>query len=90
MTIKINIPALWWYLTSDVRVVYVIGYTVSECLNSLIGQYPQLEEFLFDRRHELLGYIEIFLNGESTYPKEMTREVNDGDELNISSVIAGG
>jgi len=34
--------------------------------------------------------IEIYVNAESSYPDELTKPVNDGDELQIVIMIVGG
>ena len=38
----------------------------------------------------LLDYVTVYVNGESAYPEELARSVNDGDELYIERMIAGG
>ncbi|MCK5100585.1 MAG: MoaD/ThiS family protein, partial [Desulfobacteraceae bacterium] len=45
---------------------------------------------IFDKKGELLHYIEIYLNKESAYPGELEKKVKDGDEIQIITFLAGG
>jgi hypothetical protein len=38
----------------------------------------------------LLNYIYFFINGKATYPTDLAMPVNDGDELTIALLLAGG
>ena len=90
MSIQINISQFLQHLTNDVRVVNVNGKTVGDCLNDLVGQFPQLETLLFDKEGELLKLLNVYVNGESAYPEELAKSVNDGDKLDIMYTIVGG
>jgi len=90
VSIQINISQFLQHLTNDVRVVNVNGKTVGDCLNDLVGQFPQLETLLFDKEGELLKLLNVYVNGESAYPEELAKSVNDGDKLDIMYTIVGG
>jgi len=90
MSVNILIPPFLKHLTDNARAVSVTGNTVSECLNDFVEQYPGIEEHLFDKDGGLRGYIEVFINSNSTYPEELTMQVNSGDELSILFLVAGG
>lgn len=90
MSIQINISQFLQHLTNDVKVVNVNGKTVGDCLNDLVGQFPQLETLLFDKEGELLKLLNVYVNGESAYPEELAKSVNDGDKLDIMYTIVGG
>lgn len=90
MSIKINIPPNLQHLADGLGVVEVHGSTVGQCLNHLVEQCPGIEKALFDKNGNLLNYIDIYVNGESAYPEESAKSVEDGDELSIVLVLAGG
>ena len=90
MSVKINIPQFLQHLANDVKTADVNGSTVGECLNDLVKRFPQFEELLFDKNGKLLKYVDVYINEESTYPEELAKPVNDGDELYIMNIIAGG
>jgi molybdopterin converting factor small subunit len=90
MNIKIVIPPFLIHLVDNNKVVTVKGKTVGECLNVLIKQFPQIIKLLLDENGKLQSYVDVYVNGESSYPEELDKAVNEGDELYIINVIAGG
>ena len=90
MGVKINIPHFWQHLTDDMKSIDVDGLTVGECLNGLLGRFPPLRERVFDKEGRLLNKVGIYINGKSSYPDELTKPVNAGDEIHIMLVLAGG
>ncbi len=72
------------------QTIEVAGTNVGECLASLVRQYPPLEKKLFDKNGTLRGYLEIYVNGRSSFPKELKHPITDGDEIRIIVVGAGG
>jgi molybdopterin converting factor small subunit len=91
MSVKINIfyPHLQQF-THNQEVVHVDGNTVGECLSHLVKQFPGIEEGIFDKQSQLLNYVYFFVNGKAIYPTSLTMPVNDGDELTIALLLAGG
>jgi len=63
---------------------------IGECLNDLVKQFPKIKPVLFDKDSKLLGHIFTSINLKSAYPEELAKVVNDGDELYITLIIAGG
>ena len=90
MSIKVNIHQNLRHLTNDLSTVEVNGTTVGECLNDLVGQFPSLRKYVFDKKNRLLNYVDVYVNLESSYPEELAKPVKDGDELDITLIIAGG
>ena len=90
MGVKINIHQNLRHLTKDLSTVEVNGKTVGECLNDLISQFPSIRRYIFDKDNRLLNYVDVYVNLESSYPLELARPVSDGDELDITLIIAGG
>jgi len=70
--------------------IEVEGKDVGECLAALIEQYPPIEKKLFEKKGKLRGYLEIYVNGKSTFPKELDHPIVDGDEIRIIVFGAGG
>ncbi len=71
----------------DVRVV---GATVGECLEDLVKRYPGAEKLMFDSRGKLLKRVYVFVNAEGMFKAEFARPVEDGDELIVAVLAAGG
>ncbi len=91
MSIKVNIlyPPMQRF-TDNQEVVKTTGSTVGECLDYLVRQFPGIEKGLFDRHGQLLNYVYFFINGKGGYPTDLTKPVNDGDEITISLLLPGG
>lgn len=70
--------------------VRVEGATIGACLAQLVRTYPAMQPELFDRKGGLKNTIEIYLNMESAYPDELLRPVQDGDDIHITILLAGG
>lgn len=90
MSISVHIHAAHRHLTGGNSVVKTEGHSVKECLAGLLGQYPDMEEVLFEKENSLKNEIEIYRNMESTFPGELAEPVQDGDDLHITLVLAGG
>lgn len=90
MSVKVTIPQFLQSFTDGKEVAYVSGSTVGECLNELTRQFPDIKTLLFDKDGKLLQRVDIYVNGKSSYPEELAKQVSEGDELYILLVIAGG
>lgn len=90
MSVRIEIPPLLRHHTDGAATAEVNGSTVGDCLDYFVKQYPATKKRLFGKNGKLLRYVEIYVNGETTYPEELVRQVNDGDEISIVYLISGG
>ena len=90
MSVKIHIRPGMEQLAHGQSVVEVRGKTVGECLNHLVKLFPEMKSGLFAENGEILDYVDIFVNGKSSYPEELAKPVKDGDELHILRVLGGG
>jgi molybdopterin converting factor small subunit len=90
MSVEINIHLTHRQYTDNQKSVEVKGKTVGEALVDLCKKYPKIESELFDAKGELLKYIEIYLNAESTYPDELKKSIKHGDKLQITAILSGG
>ena len=53
-------------------------------------QFPKIRKWLYDKQGALRPQVWFFVNGERIYADELTRQLNDGDELFILLAISGG
>jgi len=90
MSIKISIPSYMKSYTNNTEIIEVTGSTVGESVNHLVKQFPQMKKMIFSENNSLFENIIISINGESAYPKQLTKPVKDGDELKIMFIIGGG
>jgi len=90
MAVNVKIPVYLQHLTDRTEMTEVGGETVGRCLKQLVEQFPRLGKELFDKNGNLLPYVDIYVNGESAYPDEMVKPVNNGDELYVTYIIEGG
>jgi molybdopterin converting factor small subunit len=78
------------YLAGSKETTETVGSTVGECIEQLISQYPALRKLVFYKDGQLQTFIEIYVNRKSAYPGELSRKVEDGDEIHLTLTIAGG
>lgn len=90
MSVRINLHKTHRQYTDGQEIVEANGNTVGECLKDLVNQYPGLEKEIFDKNGNLLSVLEIYLNGASAYPDELKKDVKDGDEIHLLTMLAGG
>jgi len=90
MAININLHKTHREYAGGREAVDVNGTTVGACIDDLVQQYPGLRERLFDKKGQLRNFIEIYLNNESAYPDELKKLTQDGDEIHIVILLAGG
>jgi len=90
MSIKIGVPAYMQSFTNNMKVVEVSGSTVGECLGHLVEQFPGMKKQLFSKDGVLFENIIVSINGESAYPEQIAKQVQDGGELNVVLIIGGG
>jgi molybdopterin synthase sulfur carrier subunit len=90
MSVKVHILPYLQYLTGGKTEVEVAGGTVAECLDDLTRQFPGTRTVLLDDNGALLDYVNIYVNGKSSYHEGLTKQVREGDELLIVLLIEGG
>lgn len=90
MSVKIDIHVTHRQHTKGLKTIEVKGNTVGQALNNFTDMYPGMKNELFDKKGALLHYVEIYLNQKSAYPNELETEVKDGDQIQITTFLAGG
>lgn len=90
LSIKVHFYSGLQEFTDGRNIAEVNGNTVGECLADLVKPFPKIRPVLFDKDGKLLGQIFVSVNLKSLYPEKLTHPINDGDELYIALIIAGG
>ena len=90
MSVEIELSSIFGRFTDNQLTFQVEGRTVGDCLKELFKQYPRLEKLLLNKEGRLQHAYDVYVNGESAYPKEMQKKVKDGDKLNLVFIIYGG
>jgi molybdopterin converting factor small subunit len=90
MGVKVNLHLTLRRHTGGREAVEVEGKTVGECLRNVVKQFPGLDASIFDKKGGLSHLVEIYLNLQSAYPKELAKPVKDGDEIHVTLLLAGG
>lgn len=90
MSVKVRIHPLLREFTGGREVVEVAGMNIGECLENLGIRFPGINQRLCDKQGQVLGHLHISINSEDSYPGDLARTVNDGDELTIVAIVAGG
>jgi molybdopterin converting factor small subunit len=89
MSVKVNLHP---YLTEggEAQVELEGRRTVGECIKGLVARFPAMQTKLFAKPDKLHGYIEILVNTQATFPKELAFPLKDGDEVTILVFLSGG
>ena len=90
MSVKVTISSLLKKLTDGQETVEVSGHTLLECLQGVESKIPEIRKWVYDKEGKLRPQIWFFVNGEKLNADELTRTLNDGDEVSILLAISGG
>lgn len=90
MTVNIHVHVVHRQHTEGKKTIAAQGDTVGRALADLVRQYPAMEKELFDKKGQLHGHIEIYLNAESAFPGELEKPVKPGDDIQVVTFLAGG
>ena len=77
-------------LTAEPDTVEVAASTPLECLQILVGRFPSLRQWVYDKEGRLLPSTMFFVNKEKLLPREFAGPLKDGDQLLILLAFAGG
>jgi molybdopterin converting factor small subunit len=90
MGVSVEIPSIFARYAGGQTSFQAEGKTVGECLNDLGKRYPELGRMIVTPDGRLINSIDVFINGESAYPRPLTKPLKDGDRLKIIMIIQGG
>lgn len=68
----------------------VEGRTIRECIDAFTERYPGLRESIYDREGNIAESYAVFLDQEMIHCDEFDREVPEGSEIHIVTLLAGG
>ena len=91
MNIKVRVPLSFEKFTGNKTEFECHGDTVEELLANLNSHYLGVKEMLFDEEGRIRTSFSLFLNGKIVrIIKEEKILLNEGDEILIMQLIAGG
>jgi molybdopterin converting factor small subunit len=90
MSVEIELSSAFGIFTGDVLNLQTEGKTVREALKDLVTRFPKLGKMLLNKDGDLQQTYDYFINGQSVYPRDMSRPLKDGDKLNVLYLIHGG
>ena len=90
MTVQVRLHQYFRDMTGGREVVEANGRTVAELIDDLNARYPTLRDHLLDTKGRLQGFVEVFVNNRVVHPSETLMPVNEGDEVEILMIVAGG
>ncbi len=90
-TVTVRIPTPLRSATDEQSTVEVEGTTVDEALRTLVDQYPDLAENLYNEDDELRQFVNIYVGDEDVrFGDGVDTTLEPGDEVSIVPSIAGG
>lgn len=91
MSVRVKIPPILQEITSGKDIVEVGGVaSFADALEKLEAEYPGIKMQLYDKHGKLSSIYEIYINGQSVYPNELSAPLADGDEVAIGMLYIGG
>ncbi len=90
MSAEIELSPVFGRYTKNHLDIKVEGKTIGDCIDDLVRQFPDIKKVIIDKDGHFGHSYDIFINGESSYPLDMSKPVHEGDKLNIVLLIYGG
>jgi molybdopterin converting factor small subunit len=90
MNVTIKISSLFRKFTDGQEFVKVTGNNTMECLRELETRFPKMKRWLYDKQGNLRPQIWFFVNGQKISTDDLTKPLNEGDELFFVLAISGG
>ena len=90
MPVKVNLSPWLSHAVGGREAIHVMGRTIGECLDEIDAGHPGVKELLLNKEGNVKSYILLLLNGENTYPEELSKPVKDGDEISAVFFADGG
>jgi molybdopterin converting factor small subunit len=90
MGVTIKISSLFRRFTNGQELVEVAGNSPMECLHELEARFPKIKRWLYDKQGNLRPQVWFFVNGQKISAGDLTKPLNDGDELFFLLAVSGG
>lgn len=88
---NLRIPTPLRNYTAGQSEITLCGSTVSEAMDDLVEQYPQMRQHIFNEEGELRPFINLFLNEDNINDLEgLETRLGEKDRLMMLPSIAGG
>ena len=87
----VRIPPVLRASAGNQKQVEVVGTTVGEALDALIGQFPSLRDQLLTPEGTLNRFVNVYVNGRDVrYEQELSTVVSATDTIVLLPAMAGG
>ena len=90
MSVKVNIHPYLKHLADNNDFIMVEGKNIGECLEEVTRQYPELDEWFFNKERGMNPMFEVYLNMGSPIPEGLAMPVKSGDAIDLIITISGG
>jgi molybdopterin converting factor small subunit len=90
MSVNVKISLILQKFTDGQEMVEVPTDSPLECLHSVEKKFPKIRKWLYDKQGELRPQVWFLVNRERIYADELTKKLNDNDELYILLAVGGG
>ena len=90
MSIRVRLHQYFQDIADGQEVVEAKGNTLAELIDDLEKRYPTIKDHLLDKKGRLHGFVEVFVNSEIVHPHETQKQIKDGDEIEVLTIVAGG
>jgi sulfur-carrier protein len=91
MSVKVRIAVPFRSFTNSESIIDVAGNNVTEAIENLLSQYPELKKKMCNEQGSLLKSLNFYINKEDIrYLDNLESVVRDGDEIMVLSAATGG
>ena len=90
MGVTIKVSPLFRRFTNGQEFVEVTGNSTMDCLQELESRFPKIKRWLYDKHGNLRPQVWFFVNGQKISAGDLTKPLNDGDELFLLLAVSGG
>jgi MoaD family protein len=87
----VRVPSLFKYYLDGQAEVRLTGQTVSEVLQTLVGEFPKIQSHVFDSNSQLRRHINLFVNADNIRDLNgLATQVSESDVIKIVPSVTGG
>ncbi|MCL5962325.1 MAG: molybdopterin-synthase adenylyltransferase MoeB [Chloroflexi bacterium] len=91
MKVSVYIPTPLRKVAENQVKVHLEADSVSDLLDNLVRQYPDLKRHILDEAGEVHRYVNIYVNDEEIHALQgVNTELREGDEVAVIPALAGG
>ncbi len=90
MPVNVKLSTLLRPATGWQEMVEIDADTPADCLKQLEDRFPEIHRWIYDKKGNMWGRLQIFVNGKMILLDELSTPLHDNDELFILLNIGGG